>query len=179
MTVPRYRVNTREPIQSLSGQPEKNYLANSHCFSCLIALTMFETERLRLRAQEKADFAKVREMWNDREVQRSLSVSHVVPMGPDLEEKLVTWSKDNLFQAIIETKSDNEFVGSISLFEMKIKNRDALLGLALCSKFWGRGYATEALRFVVDYAFSELGLHRVTLNVAASNEGAIKVYKKA
>ena len=44
--------------------------------------------------------------------------------------------------------------------------------------FWGRGVGREALALVIDRAFSdEQRLHRVFLNVAASNERAVRCYR--
>ncbi|KIK69564.1 hypothetical protein GYMLUDRAFT_151062 [Collybiopsis luxurians FD-317 M1] len=138
---------------------------------------MFETDRLRLRAICKADFEKLTALQNDYRVQSMLTLDHVAPRGPKYEETILKVSEE-LFYAIVETKEDKEFVGFAMLFNLEAKNRDARLGMALVPEFWGRGYATEILRFVVDYAFRELALHRVTLNVFGNNAAAIRVYTK-
>jgi RimJ/RimL family protein N-acetyltransferase len=46
-------------------------------------------------------------------------------------------------------------------------------------EYWGRGYGTEAMRLVLQFAFQELNLHRVSLGVFAYNERAIRSYEKA
>ena len=43
----------------------------------------------------------------------------------------------------------------------------------------GKGYGTEATRLMLDYAFTALGLHNVTLGAVAANPGAIRAYEKA
>lgn len=43
----------------------------------------------------------------------------------------------------------------------------------------GRGYATQAVGSAVDYAFDELGLHRVQANVMTSNPRSARVLEKA
>ena len=59
------------------------------------------------------------------------------------------------------------------------KNRNsAELGISLATNQWDKGYGTEALKFVVDYTFQELRLHRLTLGVFGGNERAMKVYEK-
>jgi len=58
------------------------------------------------------------------------------------------------------------------------KNRDGIFGIMLEPKFWGRGYGEEVTRFVVDYCFHSLGLHRVSLGVFDGNERAKKLYEK-
>ncbi|KAJ4482167.1 acyl-CoA N-acyltransferase [Lentinula aciculospora] len=139
---------------------------------------MFETNRLLLRAVRKTDLESMQKLWNDRRVQQMLSPSYVLPkpQGPKAEEELL--NKPDLLFAIVETKDGNEFVGFTNLFDLQTKNQDVRFGLALLPEFWGRGFATEIMRFVVDYAFLELALHRVTLNVFESNVAAIRVYEK-
>ena len=41
-----------------------------------------------------------------------------------------------------------------------------------------QGYATEAALVLLDYAFSELNLHRVYLKVIADNEPAMRLYRR-
>ncbi|KAJ3815342.1 hypothetical protein EV368DRAFT_82087 [Lentinula lateritia] len=96
---------------------------------------MFETHNLRIRAVRNTDSEKIHDLWNDLRVQKSLSPSYVVPLGNKFEETLRTSAADALLNFIIETKDK-----------------------ALGPEFWGRGYATEVLRFVVVYASRELAL---------------------
>ncbi|KAJ3731083.1 acyl-CoA N-acyltransferase [Lentinula guzmanii] len=134
---------------------------------------MFETNNLRIRAVHNTDIIKLHDLWNDLRVQKTLSPAHVIPLGIKFEDTLRSWVSDSLLYCIIETKADSECIG-----KCKAKNQDARLGLALLPEFWGRGYATEIVGFVVDYAFRELALHRITLNVFESNVRAIRVYEK-
>lgn len=43
----------------------------------------------------------------------------------------------------------------------------------------GKGYGTETTRLMLEYAFTALGLHTVTLAVYAYNPAAIRAYEKA
>lgn len=43
----------------------------------------------------------------------------------------------------------------------------------------GQGYGTEAVRLLLDYAFSVLGVHNVWLDTPAYNTGALRAYEKA
>jgi RimJ/RimL family protein N-acetyltransferase len=42
----------------------------------------------------------------------------------------------------------------------------------------GKGYGTEAVQLLLDYAFTILGAHNVWLDTAAYNPGAIRAYEK-
>ena len=76
-------------------------------------------------------------------------------------------------------KSNSSHIGNIKLEPIDFKNKEATLGILIGDKkFWNQGFATEALKLVVDYAFKELKLDEVNLGVYKENIGAIKVYKK-
>jgi RimJ/RimL family protein N-acetyltransferase len=53
------------------------------------------------------------------------------------------------------------------------------LGYCLHPRFWGRGYATEAVRRVVDLAFAEFGAHRVQATCWVKNSRSIGVLQNA
>ncbi len=44
--------------------------------------------------------------------------------------------------------------------------------------YWGKGYGSETLKLVLDYAFYEMNLHRVSLKVFSFKEKAIRLYEK-
>jgi RimJ/RimL family protein N-acetyltransferase len=55
---------------------------------------------------------------------------------------------------------------------------EALLGYLVDPAHHGRGYATEAVRSMLDLAFGELGLRRVTAGCFADNVGSWRVMEK-
>ena len=56
---------------------------------------------------------------------------------------------------------------------------NAYLGYFVSERHNGHGYATTAVRQAVDFAFEELGLHRVQAAVVPRNAGSIRVLEKA
>ena len=53
--------------------------------------------------------------------------------------------------------------------------KSAYLGYGLFADFTGRGYATDAVRLMVRYAFNELKLHRIEANIQPNNTASIKL----
>ena len=51
-------------------------------------------------------------------------------------------------------------------------------GYKLDAAYTGKGYMTEAVRLVVEYAFTQLGLHRIEANVMPRNTASLRVVKK-
>jgi [ribosomal protein S5]-alanine N-acetyltransferase len=75
---------------------------------------------------------------------------------------------------------DPELVGRIALNEV-IRGvfGNAYLGYFVDEAVNGRGYATEAVRQVVRFAFVDMGLHRVQAAVVPGNEASVRVLEKA
>jgi RimJ/RimL family protein N-acetyltransferase len=69
-------------------------------------------------------------------------------------------------------------VGRCTLFHEDPLVRQAEVGLALVADARGRGYGTDALRVLVEFAFTRRNLRRLHLRVLASNAAAIGSYRK-
>jgi ribosomal-protein-alanine N-acetyltransferase len=54
----------------------------------------------------------------------------------------------------------------------------AKLGYAINADHWGHGYATHAARTLINYGFTELGLHRITAAIGPDNAASIAVVKR-
>ncbi|RNL85060.1 GNAT family N-acetyltransferase [Halostreptopolyspora alba] len=86
-------------------------------------------------------------------------------------------SRDRVDLAITE-RPGGRFVGELSLQDFDQENESAEYRIALSAiEFTGQGLGREATRLVLDYAFGQLGLHRVWLHVYAFNMRAIAVYR--
>ncbi len=73
-----------------------------------------------------------------------------------------------------------ELVGRLTLSQVFRKAfRNCYLGYWIGREHNGRGYATEAVRLAVGYAFDGLGLHRVQANVMTRNPRSARVLEKA
>ena len=81
---------------------------------------------------------------------------------------------------MIYARSQDQAIGFIGLDGINWVHGETWLGIGIGDRrYWGQGYGTEAVRLILAYAFAELNLYRVTLNVFAYNERAIRSYEKA
>lgn len=88
-------------------------------------------------------------------------------------------NSDYLFLAII-LKNGNRHIGNMKLGPINRIHKFADIGILIGEKsFWGKGFATEAIKLVVDYAFNKLNLHKLTAGAYSNNPGSIKAFKKA
>lgn len=76
--------------------------------------------------------------------------------------------------------ADDALVGNVSLFQViRGSLQSAFIGYSLDQRHNGKGYTTEAVRLIVDYAFGELGLHRIEAGVMPHNIASMRVLEKA
>lgn len=54
----------------------------------------------------------------------------------------------------------------------------AKLGYAIAADYWGRGYATDAARTLVDFGFRELKLHRISAAMGPDNTASIAIARR-
>ena len=84
-------------------------------------------------------------------------------------------SVNDVHFAIVD--DNDEYLGTISL--KNIKSTDAEYAISTRAKAHGTGAALSATKQILDYAFDELNLEKVYLNVLVENERANAFYKKA
>ncbi|MBS4192363.1 GNAT family N-acetyltransferase [Bacillus sp. FJAT-49705] len=71
---------------------------------------------------------------------------------------------------ILEKKTETP-IGITSLINIDYKNRNAECIIDIGKKdSWGKGYGTETMGLLLDYAFLEMNLYRVSLRVFSFNE---------
>ena len=142
---------------------------------------MFEGKLVRLAAVRRDDLALYTRWFSDPELLWFIAPQVLRPASYDDE---VDWyeamrkDKDQ-FTFGIHTIAEDRLIGNCSLGIQSWRNRAALFGIAIGDKaYWGRGYGTEATHLLMGYAFGELNLNRVELEVYAFNTRAIRSYEK-
>jgi RimJ/RimL family protein N-acetyltransferase len=73
---------------------------------------------------------------------------------------------------------DDRLVGTTSLFAINRAQRRADVGYALSAASWGRGYATEALRLAIAFAFDVVGLARLEADIDPRNEPSCRLVER-
>lgn len=78
-----------------------------------------------------------------------------------------------------EIGSHNDIIGMIGLSSIAYGSfRSAYLGYKLDKDFINKGYMTMAVDMMVEFAFHELGLHRIEANVMPRNKASLRVLEK-
>jgi ribosomal-protein-alanine N-acetyltransferase len=141
-----------------------------------------ETERLVLRALRSDDAQTVARLAGRREIAHTtISIPH-----PYSVEQAREWIATHAGQGSpskervlgITTKADDQLIGAVSLREIDTEHSQAEMGFWIGVDRWGKGYAAEAARAVIAYAFGELKLNRVYAHHMARNPASGRVLEK-
>jgi ribosomal-protein-alanine N-acetyltransferase len=84
--------------------------------------------------------------------------------------------QDKCFNLLLERQRDNKVVGLTTLVLRRQSQGE--IGYALHSDYRRRGYASEAARAIMAYAFAELGLHRIYAETRADNVASWRVMER-
>ena len=148
---------------------------------------MIETDRLVMRPFDMSDAQSMFRNWaSDPDVVRFLQYD-VCETLKATEKHINQWFEyfNNLPLGsswclfAIELKSDGELIGTIDFHENDKEARAAEIGYQLGKAWWRMGYATEALRRVIQYCFEEVGLNRLWADHNSLNVASGKVLLKA
>lgn len=138
-----------------------------------------ETDRLLLRPPEIGDVAAITTWIGDYDVSKNLAaVAH--PFREADARAFVgraaeALAKGEAYSFAIVRKAGSVFMGGIGL---RLKDGRYELGYWLGKPFWGQGYATEAARRVVAFAFHDLGAETVWAGWFHDNPASGRVLAK-
>ncbi len=79
--------------------------------------------------------------------------------------------------AVVERATD-KMIGTCGFANIDSDNNRGEIGYVLNPDFWGRGYAPEAVRAVLDYGFTYLGIHRAEAKYMVGNDRSRRVMEK-
>jgi RimJ/RimL family protein N-acetyltransferase len=136
-------------------------------------------KRIFLRPIDQGDMERFFRWFNDPELRRFLLLPFpTTRMGEREFIRKMQELKDGVVLSII-VKKGGRLIGNISLFKLQSVHRSAELGVAVADLSQAsKGYGTEAVRLMLDYAFGTLNLNRVELSVHDFNRRARAAYKK-
>ena len=137
-------------------------------------------ERVRLRATTEADADFFAATLVDPKVVRYLASWAWVPYGPREALDYIRTVRPDSLGWTIECRDDGQPIGATGLHRIDHRNRNCGWGIWIGPpERWNRGFGTETCRLAVAYAFNQLAMEKVTLDVYEGNDGARRAYEKA
>ncbi len=142
------------------------------------------TKRLILRPLKNSDAKSIAENINDLEVTKWLLV---VPYPYKLKDAK-EWVKHNKekwkkrkkedYTFGIELKEEKIIIGGIGIHKIDKFQGKAKVGYWLGRKNWNKGYGSEALKAILDFAFKKLKLRRIEAGVFVGNPSSGRLLEK-
>lgn len=138
---------------------------------------------IRLRRLHEKDAPYMLEWMHNQDIQKcfqkdmlNMNLEDAVNFCRTSAIKDVPSDGDSNHFAIVD--QEDEYLGTISLKNIDIRNGTAEYAIVVREKIQGHGVAKSATKLLLKKAFDEYSLHRVYLNVLESNKSAIKFYEK-
>ena len=140
------------------------------------SIPVLATERLMLRAPQAADAKSIASLINDRRIaENTARIPHPYCLA-DAHAFLAEVNRDPSEPAFLIALRDGTIIGGCGIHVWS--GRDPELGYWIGVPYWGRGYATDAARALIDHAFGELGCERLSGRARVSNPASRRVLEK-
>jgi diamine N-acetyltransferase len=133
-------------------------------------------DRVKLRPLEREDLMFVHQLNNNDSIMRYW-----------FEEAYESFAElAQLYERNIHNQTERRFIiatlhghpaGLVELVEINHLHRRCEFQIAIHPGFQGRGFARQATRIAMDYAFSVLNIHKLYLHVDKDNARAVRIYE--
>ncbi|MCP8967393.1 GNAT family N-acetyltransferase [Ectobacillus ponti] len=140
---------------------------------------LFAGTSVKLAAPREDDLEIMSRWQEDAEYLRNVDTDIALPKSKmQLQEDARRSSGSAHFH--LRTIEDDRFIGFAVIHSIEWNNQTGMLAIGIGeAENRGKGYGSEALQLILRFAFHELNLHRVGLDVISYNKGAIRAYEKA
>ena len=123
---------------------------------------------------------RTRDWANDPELMHFLNRTSYVTEAEHREWFARIAQQSDCIYFAIETSDEHQHIGNIWLWDIDRRHQRAEVRVVIGEKArLGRGFGTEAISLISDYAFSQLNLHKVYAYVLSINPRARAAFEKA
>jgi diamine N-acetyltransferase len=139
-------------------------------------------EKISLRALEPEDLELLYE-WENNDSYWVIS-NTVTPFSKFTLKRYLKHSHKNIYETgqlrlMIELIGEKKTIGAIDLFDFDPFHKRAGIGILIADETQRRkGYASMALKCLIQYCFTTLQLHQLYCNILANNTESIDLFEK-
>jgi diamine N-acetyltransferase len=144
-------------------------------------MQVLKNKTITLRALEPEDLDFLFSTENNSDFWEVSSTQ--TPFSKFILKKYLANAQQDIYEArqlrlVIENTDTNENVGFIDLFDFNPQHQRAGIGILILKEYQNKGFASEALKMITQYAFSTLNLHQVYANIPTDNRNSISLFEK-
>lgn len=142
-------------------------------------MNLFKGNLVKLTSVRPEDAAIMATWEENSDYLRNLDTDIAYPHSvAELEEDKERSHNSAYFR--LRTIEDDTLIGFVVIHSIEWNNRVGSLAIGIGdTNYQNKGFGSEALELILRYAFHELNLHRVGLDVIGYNGRAIRAYEKA
>ena len=140
-----------------------------------------KSERLTFRKLTLEDAPEVLKLRGDKKIMEFIprplattideALDHIKLINSKIEENVdINWA--------ITEKGSDKCIGIIGFYRTQPENFRTELGYMIASDFWGKGYITEAVYVLLDFAFNTLNFHSIEAVIDSKHHASEKVLIK-
>jgi|APHM01.1.fsa_nt_gi Acetyltransferases, including N-acetylases of ribosomal proteins len=137
-----------------------------------------EGETCNLRTLEKEDAEFLRNLNHNPKIRQYLGRTPEPNSVVEEKDRIDSINEsDEIIQFIIE--GEGEKVGTIAIFDINRTYRSAEVGAFMVEpSSHGKGIGTEAMKLILNYAFNQLNMHKITGGYIENNDASKIVQEK-
>jgi RimJ/RimL family protein N-acetyltransferase len=163
-------------LRSLEPRVMTSLETGSRESACPASIPVLATKRLVLRAPHAGDATAIASLINDRRIaDNTARIPHPYSLA-DANAFLAQANREPGQPSFLITLADGTLVGGCGIHVSSGGEQE--LGYWIGVPYWGRGYATEAARAVLDHAFEALRCEQLTSGARVSNPASRRVLEK-
>ncbi|MGC6430493.1 MAG: GNAT family N-acetyltransferase [Jejuia sp.] len=137
-------------------------------------------QHINLRALEPEDLDFVFEVENDESIWQLSNTQ--VPFSRYVIKQYLENALKDIFEVkqlrLVIVNKKNVGLGLIDLFDFDFKNKRAGVGVVIKDdNNRAKGYGSEALKLLINYSFTHLGLHQLYCNISEHNKLSIQLFE--
>lgn len=137
-------------------------------------------KKVYLRALEIEDYKTTIKWRNDDEIWEMVTgPKYFVSSEYEKNWMIKAINNPNELRVGICLKENNLLIGLAAMINIDMVNRSGAFSIMIGEKkYWGAGYATDAIKLLTDYCFNERSMNRIWGVILESNMGSQKVAEK-
>lgn len=142
---------------------------------------ILESERLRFRKLTDADAPEILELRGNPETMKFIprplvtdiegALAHIKMINDKIDENIdINWA--------VTEKGSDKCIGIMGFYRTQPEHFRTELGYMITSEHWGKGYVTEAVKTLLDFAFKTLNFHSIVAVIDSRHMASERVLQK-
>lgn len=133
-----------------------------------------ETDRLIIRPTQNRDLTPIHEILKDEDTMRFFVEG---TYSRDKVKEVINRNEKEVNHYTVMIKDSYRVIGKLSFNDWFMKDTKEI-GWIFNKLAWGNGYATEAAKAMIDYAFNNLNTHRIIATCQPENLASKRICEK-